>query len=51
MLRVNTMIDRVNDDKKYYKKPLRLATVFTEKMFYNGFGENVLNKQLWWYVF
>ena len=38
------------DDKKY-KKTLRIATVFTEKMSYNGFGKNVLNKQLWWYVF
>ena len=38
------------DDKKY-KKTLRLATVFTEKISYNGFGKNVLNKQLWWYVF
>ena len=45
------MINRANGDKEYYKTPLRIATVFTEKMFYNGFGKNVLNKQLWWYVF
>ena len=25
--------------------------LFIENIFYNSFGKNVLNKQLWWYVF
>ena len=34
-------------DKKYYEKPLRTVILFIEKIFYNRFGKNVLNKQLW----
>ena len=33
------------------KNTLGSVALFTEKIFYNCFGKNVLNKQLWWYVF
>ena len=39
------------NDKKYYKTPLRTVILFINNIFYNHFGKNVLNKQLWWYVF
>ena len=43
---------RSSDDKKYYEKPIRTVIIFIENIFYNRFGENVLNKQLlWWYFF
>ena len=35
----------------YYDKLLRTVILFIENIFYNCFGKNVLNKQLWWYVF
>ena len=43
---------RSSDDKKYYEKPIRTVIIFIENIFYNRFGENVLNKQLLlWYFF
>ena len=33
------------------EKLLRTVILFTENIFYNCFWENVLNKQLRWYVF
>ena len=42
---------RSSDDKKYYEKPIRTVIIFIENIFYNRFGENVLNKQLWWCFF
>ena len=33
------------------EKPLKTVIPFTENIFYNRFGKNVLKKQLWWHVF
>ena len=42
---------RSSDNKKYYEKTLRTVTLFTKRIYYHRFGKNVLNKQLWWYIF
>ena len=34
------------DEKKWYGRPLRTVMVFTETIFYNRFGKNILNKPL-----
>ena len=36
---------------KYCEKLLRTVILYIENIFYYCFGESVLNKQLWWYVF
>ena len=36
---------------KYYERPLRAVILFIDNIFYNRFAKNVLNKQLWSYVF
>ena len=38
------------DEKKQHGRPLRTVMVFTETIFYNRFGKNILNKPLQWYV-
>ena len=36
-----------SDNKNYYEKSLKAVIQFTENIFCNRFGKNVLNKQLW----
>ena len=43
-----TLSLNISVDKKYYEKPLRTVILFIDNIFYNRFGKNVLNKQLWW---